>query len=131
MLFSEIKRIFKCDDINISERLNTVEASFFIEFQKLPSIKELQYVFSIVPTRDILELTMKNDSDDIIQITNSQVENADILKLTDGLSFDDKIDVSIRIDKNDSDSKFSIYDFVSFFIFFIYFTFIEVLLVMI
>ncbi len=114
MLFSEIKRIFKCDDINISERLNTVEASFFIEFQKLPSIKELQYVFSIVPTRDILELTMKNDSDDIIQITNSQVENADILKLTDGLSFDDKIDVSIRIDKNDSDSKFSIYDFDSF-----------------
>lgn len=114
MLFSEMKRIFKCDNINISERLNTVEASFCIEFQKLPSVDELQFIFSIVPTRDTLELTMKNDSGDIIQMTNRQVENFDISKLIDGLSFDDEINVSIRIDKNDSDGKFSIYDFDSF-----------------
>lgn len=114
MLFSEMKRIFKCDNINISERLNTVEASFCIEFQNLPTMEELQYIFSIVPTRDTIELTLKSDSGDIIQITNSRVENCDISKLTDGLSFDDEIDVSIRIDKNDSDNIFSIYDFESF-----------------
>ena len=38
MLFSEMKRIFKCDNINISERLNTVEASFDIEFQLCPHV---------------------------------------------------------------------------------------------
>lgn len=114
MLFSEMKRIFKCDNISISERLNTVEASFCIEFQNLPIMEELQYIFSIVPTRDTLELTLKSDSGDIIQITNSQVENCDISKLTNGLSFDDEIDVSIRIDKDDLDNIFSIYDFDSF-----------------
>lgn len=114
MLFSEMKRIFKCDNINISERLNTVEASFCIEFQNLPIIEELQYIFSIMPTRDTLELTLKNDSGDIIQITSSQVENCDISKLTDGLSIDDEIGINIRIDKNDSENKFSIYDFDSF-----------------
>ena len=114
MLFSEMKRIFKCNNINIYERLNTDEASFCIEVQNLPAVEDLQYIFTIVPTRDILELTLKNDSGDLIQITNSQIDNCNILKLTDGLSFDDEIDVSIRIDKNDSDNKFSIYDFDSF-----------------
>ena len=54
MLFSEMKRIFKCDNINISERLNTVEASFDIEFQDFPAMEELRNIISIVPTRDII-----------------------------------------------------------------------------
>ena len=54
MLFSEIKRIFKCDNISVSERLNTVEASFDIEFQDLPVKEELLNFFSILPTRDTL-----------------------------------------------------------------------------
>lgn len=77
MLFSEMKRIFKCDNINISERLNTVEASFDIEFQDFPAMEELRNIISIVPTRDIIVLTLKSYSGDIIQITNSQVEECD------------------------------------------------------
>ena len=114
MLFSEMKRIFKCDNINISERLSTVEASFCIEFQNLPTKEELQYIFSIVPTRDVLELTLKNDCGDIVQITDNQVKNCDFSNLIYGLSSDDKINISIRIDKNDSDNIFSIYNFDSF-----------------
>lgn len=114
MLFSEMKRIFKCDNISVSERLNTVETSFDIEFQDFPVKEELLNIFSILPTRDTLELTLKNYSGDIIQITNSQVEDCDISKLTDGLSPDDDISVSVRIDKNIFDNKFSIYDFDSF-----------------
>lgn len=114
MLFSEMKRIFKCDNINISERLNTVEASFDIEFQDFPAMEELRNIISIVPTRDIIVLTLKSYSGDIIQITNSQVEECDFSKLIDGLSSDDEISVSVRIDKSILDNKFSIYDFDSF-----------------
>ena len=114
MLFSEIKRIFKCDNISVSERLNTVEASFDIEFQDLPVKEELLNIFSILPTRDTLELTLKNCIGDIIQITNSQVGDCDISKLTDELFSNDEISVSVRVDKNILDNKFSIYDFDSF-----------------
>ena len=114
MLFSEMKRIFKCDNINISERLNTVEASFDIEFQDFPAMEELRNIISIVPTRDIIVLTLKSYSGDIIQITNSQVEECDFSKLIDGLSSDDEISVSVRIDKSILDNKFSIYDSDSF-----------------
>lgn len=114
MLFSEMRRIFKCDNISVSERLNTVETSFDIKFQDFPVKEELLYIFTILPTRDTLELTLKNYSGDIIQITNSQVEDCDISKLTDGLSPDDDISVSVRIDKNILGNKFSIYDFDSF-----------------
>ena len=46
MLFSEMKRIFKCDNINISERLNTVEASFDIEF---PLWRNFGILFQLCP----------------------------------------------------------------------------------
>lgn len=49
MLFSEMKRIFKCDNINISERLNTVEASFDIEFQDSPLWRNFGILFQLCP----------------------------------------------------------------------------------
>ena len=49
MLFSEMKRIFKCDNINISERLNTVEASFDVEFQDFPAMRNFGILFQLCP----------------------------------------------------------------------------------
>lgn len=112
--FSEIRRIFKCNNLCISERLNTVEATFVITFQSLPDAETIKSTCALAPTRDALTLTIKNDSDDIIVISNVQAKEPDFSALTDGLVEDDNINVSIRIDKIIAGDKFSIYDFASF-----------------
>lgn len=114
MLFSEIKRIFKCTNINISERLNTAEASFSIIFKDLPSKQNFNYICSLVPKRDTLKITLKNDSGEIIQISSKKTDDLDFSALIDDLSSEDDIYVSIQIDKNNLNDKFSIYDFDSF-----------------
>ena len=42
MFFSELKRIFNCDNISISERLSTVEASFTVNSSNLPAAEEFK-----------------------------------------------------------------------------------------
>lgn len=114
MLFSEIKRIFKCTNINISERLNTAEASFSIFFKDLPSMQDFNYICSLVSKRDSLKITLKNDSGEIITISNKKTDNWDFSALIDDLLLEDEVYISIQIDKNDLNEKFSIYDFDSF-----------------
>lgn len=114
ILFSEVKRIFKCTNINISERLNTAEASFSIFFKDLPSKQNFNYICALVPERDTLKITLKNDSGEIIQISSKKTDNLDFSVLTDDLSSEDDIYVGIQIDKKDLNDRFSIYDFDSF-----------------
>lgn len=113
-LFSIIKSIFQSNNIDINERLNTAETSFTIPFQALPSISSIQSLYNLIPARDILTLTLKNDSNDIVRITSCQIEETDLSALTSSLAPDDDIDVRVQIDKRVSDEKFSIYDFPSF-----------------
>ena len=65
-LLSEFSRVFQVDTLNSAERLNTVEASVSIEFQTLPSAEAICSLCKLVPTRDSLRLTLKNDSEDIV-----------------------------------------------------------------
>ena len=113
-LFSEFKKVFQVDNLNIAERLNTVEASFTVESQALPCIESIFSFYELVPDRDKLTLTLKNDSGDIFFITNHRAEKAGFEDLISDLSPQDNIDVKIQIDKKASDGKFSIYDFPSF-----------------
>lgn len=112
--FSEIARVFQCENICISERLSTVEASFVISFKQLPNDEAFLNICSFVPARDNFSLTLKNDSNDIVRITNKQAEETDFSSLTDSLAEDDSIDVTIQIDKSGVEGRFSIYDFPSF-----------------
>ena len=112
--FSEIRKTFYCDNISVSERLNTLEASFTIVLQTLPNIASIKQICALVPTRDTLKLSFKNDSDDIIIITNKQIEETDFSTLTDGLTKDDNINIKVQIDKVAFEGKFSIYDFPTF-----------------
>ena len=113
-MFSEIRRIFQCDNIDITERLNTVEAIFSINFQHLPSVEDVTSACALVPTRDILTLTFKNDSDDRVSVTNKQPADLDFSLMTEGLNQNDNIGITIQIDKTVFEGKFSIYDFTSF-----------------
>ena len=113
-LFSVIRSAFQLDNINITERLNTAEASFTIAYQSLPSTVSIQSFFALVPVRDTLTLTLKNESDDIVRISNHQFEDADFSILVSNLLPEDSIDVKIQIDKSVCDGKFSIYNFPAF-----------------
>ncbi len=113
-LFSEIRSLFSCDDIIIKERLNTAEASFTFTFQSLPNLSSILQLNTLIPSRDTITLKFKNDSGDIVFVSNHQIEEPDFSILISNLVSEDQIYVSVQIDKNVSDQRFSIYDFASF-----------------
>ena len=113
-LFSEITRLFQCHGINSFERLSTIDASFSIEFQKLPNADEIRYLFSLVPKRDTLTLSLETDSEEILRIKDGSVDECALSNLVACLSEGDEISVKIQIDKTVVDMKFSIFDFASF-----------------
>ena len=113
-LLSEFSEVFQVDTLNVVERLSTVEASFSIVFQALPNAEVIRSLCNRVPTRDNLELTLKNDSNDIVYVTNHQTHEPDFTDLIYGMSPNDNIYIKLQIDKNVEDEKFSIYDFTSF-----------------
>lgn len=113
---SQIKQIFHCDSISISERMNTVETSvpFNITVQELPEEISFQSICSIVPARDTLTLTLKNDSGEFLSVSNKQAMAVDFSEFIDGMASNDVLEAKIQIDKSIEANKFSIYDFDSF-----------------
>lgn len=113
-VFSEIKQIFQCEDICVSDHRNTVESSFETTFGKLPNPSSISAIYGLVPTRDRLTITFDADSGDILAVTPENAGVLDFSKLTNTLEPDDCISICIQIDKTISDQKFSIYDYDSF-----------------
>lgn len=113
---SEIKQLFQCDSMSISERMNTVETSvpFNITIQELPKAAAIQSVCALVPARDTFTLTFKNDSDELLTVSNKQTTAVDFSAFIDGMASDDILEARIQIDKSIEANKFSIYDFDSF-----------------
>ncbi len=112
--FSEIKRIFKCSEIYISERRNTVEASFTTIVENIPDVSNVEFICALVPPRDILTIYFISDSGDMLKVSNKQFVMSGLLSLINGMAADDNIEIKIQIDKTVSDNKFSIYDFETF-----------------
>ncbi|MBP2640993.1 MAG: hypothetical protein H6Q66_1944 [Firmicutes bacterium] len=113
-LFSEIKRIFQCEELCISERRSTVEASLTTTIQRLPDISNIELICSLVPLRDTLTMSFKNDSNDILSVSNKLMIMPDFARLTEGMTQNDNIEIRIQIDKTVSANKFSIYNFDTF-----------------
>lgn len=80
----------------------------------LPPIETFQKFLRLVPQRDRAAITLTNDSEDIVKITNHPIGACDYSVLTDGLLAEDKIKIEIQIDKTVVDETFSIYDYDSF-----------------
>lgn len=112
--FSEVRNLFQNLDIIIAERLDTVEASFSITYNILPTIEAFQEIFSLVPNRDAAIIALISDSNDMVTFTNQQTEAYDYSSLTADLQSEDNINVRIQINKVVANGKFSIYDYESF-----------------
>lgn len=52
-LFSAVQQIFQLTEISISERKNTVEASFVTSVSKLPDFDSILRICSSIPEREI------------------------------------------------------------------------------
>ena len=112
--FSEVRELLKSVDIEVTERLDTAEASCTIAYNTLPTIETLQALFKLIPDRDTITLSLITDSGDMVTFTNHQTEAMDYSSLTDGLLSEDTIAVKIQIDKTVIDRKFSVYNYESF-----------------
>ena len=112
--FSEIKNLFQGIDINVTERLDTAEASFAITYNLLPTIETFDKIINLIPARDSVRITLINDSDDMVTFTNHQTEARDYSTLTDGLQSEDSINIRIQLNKAVADGKFSIYEYEAF-----------------
>ena len=73
-LFSIINEVFSETEIDVKERLDTVETCFDIVFDKLPSVEIFNKIIENVPKRDSLKILLMNDSDDMITLTNDCVD---------------------------------------------------------
>lgn len=113
-LFSVVKAVFGCRNLRISDRMSTTEASFSIAIQNLPNMAKIQEICDCIPCRDKFSISFKNESDDILTISNKTPLPCDFLNLTDGQLPDEIVEVSIRIDKTVESNRFSIYDFDEF-----------------
>lgn len=112
---SEIKQIFNCDEISISERMSTVEttSSFNIDIHQIDKIVSLLWdnVFS---DRDKAILTVINESNDFVTISNKEFVNSQYLKFINSLDSEETVTAKLQIDKFIKENKFSIYDFNAF-----------------
>ena len=112
--FSEIIRLFQDIDIFISEKLDAVETSFAITYSRLPSMEQFRDILKLVPQRDLVNITLVSDSDDIVIFTNYKTDSIDYFFKSGEILPEDNINIRIQINKNVSGGKFSIYDYDSF-----------------
>lgn len=113
-LLSIVNKSFSDVDIVVQERLDTVEISFNVIFDKLPSTEIFNKITENVPKRDSLKIILVNDSDDLMTITSDCIDAAKYSEFVEGMQNDDNIKISIQIDKTVKDNKFSIYSYETF-----------------
>lgn len=116
IFFSEVKQRFNVANILVSERMDTVETSsqISITVQDFLNFEVIQSICSLVPTRDTLIMTFKNNSGELLIVSNKQSKKYDVVSFTDGMTTCEYIEVQIQIDKTVYENRFSIYDFESF-----------------
>lgn len=115
MLISSLKEIFLIKNIEIEERMQTVESSSIqISKSQIPKKDILEDFISSVPNRDSLTIIIKSDSEDYLTITNKQSFDRQYDDFILGISDDDEIYLSFYINKEPLDDHFSIYNFESF-----------------
>ena len=108
--FSIVKKIFQKENIEISERLYTVEASLNVNYGNFPKDEDIIDIFKHVSDRDCLKINLECGFKSQI-ITQKTV---DLSEFRDDLVDDDSVNVKIQIDKNVVGGRFSIYNFDSF-----------------
>ena len=64
----EMKRIFNVDTLDVSERSTVLEISFNVTQDTLPNEETFSTVFSLIPTRDVMQITLLIDTGDTVII---------------------------------------------------------------
>lgn len=115
-MFSQVKNIFKLDNLNLSERLDVVETKFIVPICNLPDKQSFMSVIDSFPTRDKLTIIINDACGDNHQISKDNLNDLEkiINEAIKESNQDDELNIYIQIDKKNEDGRFSIYDFKSF-----------------
>ena len=96
--FLDVTKIFQTNNVAVKERLYTVEATFNTICVNLPTDKEIEQLLCVIPNRDLLKMTLLNDSEDSFVATNKFFDRNNYLKYIEENDKNDDIKVNIQID---------------------------------
>lgn len=114
-ILSEIKNVFKIDNIDVSERASILELSFNLTSDIIPNEDTFNFLFSLIPERDVIEITLDFDSGDNLRILRrAPFPNQEYNELVSDIDDEFTIVAQIEIKKMIENDTFSIYSFKSF-----------------
>lgn len=113
--FAKLKEIFHVSDIDFTERMKIVEANFEIGNADLPLFHIIEDFIMAIPQRDKIVLTLSDDSDEHCIFTRINLPSPEqYVSFCQSAHLGDAITISVSIEKEVSNNRFSIYDFKSF-----------------
>ena len=99
----------------ISERMMIVDVNFNIKYSNIPSYQECINIVNMFPTRDKVEIELKNSFEDYIDISNlEEFHEEKLISFINDSDEDEDVKVKIRIRKSVVNNTISIYRFESF-----------------
>lgn len=111
----EMKKIFNIDAMDISERSTVLEISFNLTQDTLPDKETFSTVFDLIPTRDIMKITLVIDNGDVLTVrSNSDFPDKEYSAFVTDVDEETKIDAHIEINKCIENNIFSVYSFEKF-----------------
>lgn len=110
---AEIKTVFSQSTINISERVKCVDISF--EIASLPPYESLCRLVKLFPSRDMIRISVSDDSDEKIVFGNRfTTDTTQYESFASEVELSESLFTNISIEKEIFNNKFSIYCFDEF-----------------
>ena len=111
----EMKRIFNVDTLDVSERSTVLEISFNVTQDTLPNEETFSTVFSLIPTRDVMQITLLIDTGDTVIIRSDSAFPSEAFAMAiEDIDEETVIEIHIEVNKRIENNIFSVYSFESF-----------------
>lgn len=110
-----IQQAFHCSSMDIDERIKYMKVTFYVYPSSLPSYEDLHTLISSFPVRDILTLSINDDSENSLRIvSNVGCTKESYLDFKSGLYDDDPVYITFEVNKQVDQNFMSIYCFQKF-----------------
>lgn len=114
-VFNELENLFHVSLSECTERIKIVEAKCKVNSASLPLYKDISGFITKIPSRDIIRMTLSDDSDDQIYFTTGKMgSELQYKEFCKNALFGDMVEVSVTVNKSYANNRFSIYDFGKF-----------------
>jgi len=112
---TQIQQVFQCSSLELDERMKYVNIRFSVNSSNLPDYCKLCDLISSFPSRDLLTLSISDDTESSLRITSTTSFAQDhYSNFLAELYPDDPVNVNIEINKQISEDQMSIYCYQKF-----------------